>query len=102
MTITPQALGALIKRSGVMKSADRKGNSYNYNTEGYSLTRQAGQKYTLNYYRRLQLARPTEAQELAFQARHAEALDTIAKALAAKGITFTLDGSTLWIDLEDK
>jgi hypothetical protein len=100
MTITPQALGSLIKRTGVMKSADRKGNSFNYHTEGYSLTRQWGYKYTLNYYSRLSLARPTEGQEQAFQARQAEAFDKITQALEAKGIRYTIDGSTIWIYLE--
>ena len=100
MTTTPQALGSLIKRTGVMKSADRKGNSYNYHTEGYTLTRQYGKKYTVDYYPRLQLARNSEAQELAFQARREEALATIAQALTAKGISCELKGRTLWIELE--
>lgn len=98
MTITPQALGSLIKRTGVMKSADRKGNSYNYHTEGYTLTRQYGNRYTLDYYPRLQLAR-SEAQELAFLDRRAVALATISKALGSKGITFYIKDNTIWIDL---
>lgn len=100
MSITPQALGSLIKRTGVMKSADRKGNSFNYHTEGYTLTRQWGYKYTIEYYPRLSLARPTEGQEQAFRARQVEAFDKITQALEAKGIRYTLDGGTIWIYLE--
>jgi hypothetical protein len=100
MTVTPQALGSLIKRTGIMKSADRKGNSYNYHTEGYTLTRQYGKKYTLHYYPRLQLARPSEAQEQAFATRRAEAYEKITQALASKGIKFSIENGTLWIELE--
>lgn len=99
MTVTPQALGSLIKRTGVLKSADRKGNSYNYHTEGYTLTRQHGNRYTVDYYPRLQLALRSESQEQAFQARRQQALDTIVQALTAKGISCELQGSTLWIEL---
>jgi hypothetical protein len=102
MTVTPQALGSLIKRTGIMKSADRKGNSYNYHTEGYTLTRQAGNRYTVDYYPRLQLARPSEAQEQEFMTRRSVALATISKALAGKGITFYIKDTTIWVELEAK
>lgn len=100
MTITPQALGSLIKRTGVMKSADRKGNSYNYHTEGYTLTRQSGKRYTFNYYPRLQLARPSEAQEQAFNERMHHAFSVVKQALESKGVHFYADRGCLWIDLE--
>jgi hypothetical protein len=99
MTITPQALGSLIKRTGILKSADRKGNSYRYHTEGYTLTRQSGDRYIIEYYPRLQLGIRTESQELAFQTRRTEALATITEALASKGITFYTESESLWIDL---
>jgi hypothetical protein len=99
MTVTPQALGSLIKRTGILKSADRKGNSYSYHTEGYTLTRQAGTNYTFNYYPRLQLARPSEAQEQAFNDRMHHAFSVVKQALEAKGIYFYADNGCLWIDL---
>jgi hypothetical protein len=100
MKTTPQALGALIKRTGVLKSADRKGNFYNYHTEGYTLTRQYGGRYTVEYYRRLELARPTEQERERFQARRDEAFRLIFQALSAKGIHHEFRDGTLWIDLE--
>jgi hypothetical protein len=99
MTMTPQALGSLIKRTGILKSDDRKGNSYSYHTEGYTLTRQAGTKYTFNYYPRLQLALRTEAQEQAFNDRMQHAFSVVKQALESKGIYYYVDGGCLWIDL---
>lgn len=98
-TITPQALGSLIKRTGIKKSADKKGNFYNYHTEGYSLVRQHGQRYTVNYYSRLQMARPSEQERESFQARRDAAFCLIFQALSAKGISHEFRDGTLWIDL---
>ena len=99
-TITPQALGSLIKRTGVKKSIDKKGNFYNYHTEGYRLTRQYGSDYTVEYYRRLEMARPTEQDQERFQARREEAFRLIAEALTAKGISHEFTDGTLWVSLE--
>lgn len=98
-TITPQALGSLIKRTGIKKSADKKGNFYNYHTEGYQLTRQYGGRYTLDYYARLQMARPSDYEREAFQARRDEAFRLVFEALTAKGISHEFRDGTLWIDL---
>lgn len=100
MNTTPQALGALIKRTGVLKSANKKGNFYNYHTEGYTLTRQYGGRYTVEYYRRLELARPSEQAEERFQARRDEAFRLITEALSAKGISHEFTDGTLWINLQ--
>ena len=101
-TVTPQALGALIKRTGVRKSASKRGNSYNYHTEGYQLTRQYGGRYTLNYYARLQMALPSDQERESFNARREQALSLIGKALADKGISHELRDGTLWISLESE
>lgn len=97
----PQTLGALIKRTGVMKSENRKGNFYNYNTEGYSLTRQYGNRYTVNYYQRLTLGSMSDSQRESFNERRENGLALITQALEDKGIKVTRDGDTLWIELEN-
>lgn len=99
---TPQALGAIIKRTGIIKSEQRKGNFYGYNTEGYALTRQYGKRYTVNYYARMQMARETEVQREAFLKRETEALAKIKQTLADKGIKYEIQDGTLWINLEEK
>jgi predicted DNA-binding WGR domain protein len=101
MATTPQALGAMIKRTGIMKSQDRKGNMYNYHTEGYSLVRQYGKRYTFNYYGRLQMARLTEAQEQALNERRRDALNKVLNLMMEKNIRTELEGTTLIITLED-
>ena len=101
-TITPQALGALIKRTGARKAQSKQGNFYNYHTEGYTLTRQYGGRYTVEYHGRLQMARRTEAEWQAISERRNEAFRLIAEALTAKGITYELQDETLWINLENK
>lgn len=98
--MTPQQLGAIIKKTGVRKSEDRKGNFYNYHTEGYSLVREYPKnRYSLRYYQRLQLARESEAQEQAFQERKREAFEVIEKALHDKGVAVERQGDILWITL---
>jgi len=99
--MTPQALGAMIKRTGIMKAQDRKGNMYNYHTEGYRLTREYGNRYSFNYYGRLQMARLTEAQEQALNERRREALNKVLNLMMEKNIQTELDGTTLIITLED-
>lgn len=98
--MTPQALGAMIKRTGITKSASRKGNFYNYYTEGYRLTRQYGNKYTFDYVGRLELARRTEAEQERLAERRREALEKVLRLLQDKGIKTELSETTLWIDLE--
>jgi hypothetical protein len=95
----PQTLGAIIKRTGILKSQQRKGNMYNYSTEGYTLTRQAGNVYTFDYYGRLELARRTESQEHALNERRREAVSKVLRALEDKGIPTLLDGLTIHITL---
>ena len=94
-----QTLGAMIKRTGIMKAQDRKGNMYNYHTEGYRLTREYGNRYSFNYYGRLQMARLTEGQEEALNERRREALSKVLNLLIDKGIATELDGTTLYITL---
>jgi diphthamide synthase (EF-2-diphthine--ammonia ligase) len=101
MTVTPQALGSLIKRTGIMKSQSKKGNSYNYHTEGYTLTRQYGKRYTFEYWGRLQLSILSPSQQDALNERRREALSTVLRVLSEKGISTRLEGTTLWIILED-
>ena len=94
-----QQLGKIIKGAGIMKSQSRKGNMYNYHTEGYELTRQYGNRYSFNYYGRLQLARLTESQEQALNERRREAISTVLRLLSDKGIPTELDGTTIFITL---
>lgn len=101
MTVTPQALGSLIKRTGVLKSHTKKGNSYNYHSEGYTLTRQYGKRYTFEYWGRLQLSILSPSQQQALDERRREALATVLRVLTDKGISTRLEGTTLWIILED-
>lgn len=98
--MTPQALGAMIKRTGIRKSKSRKGNFYNYYTEGYTLTRQHANKYTFDYVGRLELARRTEAEQERLAERRREALEKVLRLLQDKGIKTELSETTLWIDLE--
>lgn len=99
--MTPQALGALIKRTGITKSQSKKGNSYNYYTEGYTLTRQYGNRYSFSYCGRLQLARETESQIQSLNERKAEAFAKAEQALKDKGIRYTLDVHHIMIELEE-
>lgn len=94
-----QQLGRIIKSTGIMKCESRKGNMYNYHTEGYELTRQAGNQYSFNYYGRLQLARLTEGQENALNERRREALSKVLAVLGERGIPTELDGTTIFITL---
>ena len=98
--MTPQALGAMIKRTGITKSASRKGNFYNYYTEGYRLTRQHGNKYTFDYVGRLELARRTEAEQERLAERRSEAMQKVLTLLESKGIKVEISDGTLWITLE--
>lgn len=100
--ITPQALGAIIKRTGVTKSASRKGNFYNYNTEGYRLTRQYDGRYTVEYYARLELVRRTDSEQARFYERQEQAFNLIIKALEDKAIPYEFQASTgtLWINIK--
>jgi hypothetical protein len=98
--MTPQALGAMIKRTGITKSASRKGNFYNYHTEGYTLTRQHSNKYTFDYVGRLQMAIRTEAEQERLAERRREALEKVLRLLQDKGIKTELSETTLWITLE--
>lgn len=102
MTVTPQALGALIKRTGIKKSETRRGTSYRYHTEGYELTRQHGKNYAFNYYRRLTLALPSEAESEAYYQRMHEAFSLVSRALTAAEISHYTDGGVIWISLEEE
>lgn len=95
----PQQLGTIIKGTGILKSQSRKGNMYNYHTEGYTLTRQYGNIYSFDYYGRLELARRSEAQEQALQERRQEAVAKVLKVLEDRGIVTELKGSTIFITL---
>lgn len=97
----PQALGAMIKRTGIRKSESRKGNFYNYHTEGYTLTRQYRKQYTFEYVGRLQMAMKTESEREQLAERRREALAQVLRLLTDKGIRTRLDETTLWIMLED-
>ena len=99
--MTPQALGAMIKRTGIRKAESRKGNFYNYHTEGYTLTRQYGKQYTFEYVGRLQMAMRTEAEREQLAERRREALAQVLRLLSDKGIQTKLDETTLWITLGD-
>jgi hypothetical protein len=98
--MTPQALGAMIKRTGITKSASRKGNFYNYHTEGYRLTRQYGNKYIFDYVGRLELARRTEAEWARLAEKRNEAMQKVLTLLESKGIKAEILDDTLWITLE--
>jgi hypothetical protein len=95
----PQTLGAIIKRTGILKSQQRKGNMYNYSTEGYTLTRQYDGRYIFDYYGRLELARRTESQEHALNERRREAVHKVLTVLGERGIPTLLDGMTIYITL---
>jgi hypothetical protein len=97
--MTPQALGALIKRTGVRKSENRKGNHFNYHTEGYSLSNQGQGVYSLSYYSRLSLVRETPEAEQSFNERQAQGLKTIFETLQAKGVKVVLGESNMRIEL---
>lgn len=103
MTVTPQKLGAIIKRTGIRKSETRRGNSYRYHTEGYELTRQYGKgNYILSYYSRLTLARPSEAETEAYYQRMHEAFSLVSRALAAADIHHFIDNGMVYISLEEE
>jgi hypothetical protein len=100
MTITPQTLGSLIKRTGIMKSENRKGRMYDYHTEGYTLERQYDGRYRFTYIGRLELVIRNEAQEQRLAERRREALSTVLSLLSSKGITTELSGTDIYITLE--
>jgi len=97
--MTPQALGALIKRTGVRKSESRKGNHFNYHTEGYSLSNQGGGVYSLSYYSKMSLVRETPEAEKSFNERQEQGLKTIFEALQAKGIKVSYGDYSMRIEL---
>ena len=97
--ITPQRLGSIVKSSGVRKSRDKKGNFYNYNTEGYRVNRQWAGRYTIDYVKELRLAIMTDREHESFLLRESEALTTIAKALTDKGLTFEMSNRDITIYL---
>jgi hypothetical protein len=94
-----QQLGKIIKSTGIMKSENRKGNMYNYHTEGYTLDRQYDGRYLFDYHARLELARRTEAQQEALNERRREALSKVLKVLGDKGIHTLFVGTTIYITL---
>lgn len=97
--ITPQKLGGILKSTGVRKSKNKKGNFYNYNTEGYRLNRQWAGRYTIDYVKELRLSIMTDREHESFMQRQSEALSEIAKALTDKGVSFTTDGHEITLYL---
>ena len=101
--MTPQQLGALIKRTGVRKSQNRKGRFYAYNTEGYELQRGwPKNQYHLTYRGETTLARETEHQLQRLDERRTAGIAVIRAALIAKGITVEDNGGGLLITLEEE
>jgi len=100
MDMTPQALGTLIKKTGVRKSESKRGNSFRYHTEGYSLNNQGKGSYYLTYYSRLSLVRETPEAEKSFNERKEQGLKVIFDTLQAKGLKVSRDSNDyLWIEL---
>lgn len=97
--LTPQRLGSIVKSSGVRKSKNKKGNFYNYHTEGYRLERHWKGRYTIEYVKELRLTIMTDSERQRFEQRQGEALTAIANALTAKGLTFEKDNETITIYL---
>lgn len=99
--ITPQRLGSIVKSSGVRKSKNKKGNFYNYNTEGYRVNRQ-WKSYTIDYVKELRISMMTDSERERFEQRHNEALETIAKTLTDKGLVFEQDANNITIVLAEQ
>lgn len=96
--ITPQRLGSIVKASGVRKSKSKKGNFYNYNTEGYRVNRQ-WKSYSIDYVKELRLSIMTDRERESFEQRRTEAIATIAKTLTDKGLSFKLNNDEITIHL---
>lgn len=96
--ITPQRLGSIVKASGVRKSKSKKGNFYNYNTEGYRVNRQ-WKSYSIDYVKELRLSMMTDRERESFEQRRTEAIATIAKTLTDKGLSFELNNDEITIYL---
>lgn len=96
--ITPQRLGSIVKASGVRKSKSKKGNFYNYNTEGYRVNRQ-WKSYSIDYVKELRLSIMTDRERESFEQRRTEAIATIAKTLTDKGLSFELNNDEITIYL---
>lgn len=99
--ITPQRLGSIVKNSKVRKSQNRKGNYYNYNTEGYRLDSHWRGRYTVEYVKELRLTIMSDSERERFEQRKSEALASIAKALTEKGVAFEMDGGAITLYLKD-
>jgi hypothetical protein len=97
--ITPQRLGSIVKASGVRKSKNKKGNFYNYNTEGYRIDRHWKGRYTIEYLKELRFTIMTEGERDSFERREKEALSAIAKTLTDKAIKFEVEGDTITLYL---
>ena len=98
--MTPQQLGALIKRTGIRKSARRKGRMYSYNTEGYRLERQyPGNRYTLDYRGETTLAPRSDWERERIAGRERELFDKVTAILLEKGIACEEREGSLWITL---
>lgn len=98
--ITPQRLGAIIKKTGVRKAVYRKGRMYPFWTEGYHLDRHHTDVYTLSYDKETTLSRMSDWAHERFRETQAGALSTICSALSAHGIKWEIDGSnTVWITI---
>lgn len=97
--ITPQRLGSIVKSSGARKSKNKKGNFYNYHTEGYRLQGHWKGRYTIEYVRELRLTIMTDSERQRFEQRQSEALTAIANVLTAKGLTFEKESDTITLYL---
>jgi hypothetical protein len=100
--ITPQRLGSIVKSSGVRKSRDKKGNFYNYHTEGYRLNSHWKGRYTIEYVKELRLSIMTDSERDNFEQRKNEALSVIAKSLTDKGVKFGQEGDEITIYLAQR
>lgn len=99
--ITPQRLGSIVKNSKARKSQNRKGNYYNYHTEGYRLDSHWRGRYTIEYVDELRLTTMTEFARERFEQRKSEALALITKALTEKGVRFEMQGDLITLHLMD-
>jgi len=99
--ITPQRLGGIVKSSKVRKSQNRKGNYYNYHTEGYRLDSHWRGRYTIEYVKELRLTIMSDTERERFEQRKSEALALIAKTLTEKGVTFEMEGDSITLYLKD-
>lgn len=98
--MTPQQLGAIIKRTGVRKAQYRRGRSFPYWTEGYVLDRgYPRNKYHLKYRGETTLALRDEFQRERLDQRAREGMEKIRAALLAKGVTVEENGGDFIITL---